>query len=95
MKNVKWFDLEITDGIIDMDIKKKAIGIFKYWKYSKMIILGKQRTTSWRPKSNIVLITALKDFFQLSNLLEKDTVETTATTKIVFENESVLRFRIE
>lgn len=95
MEHIKWFDLEITDGTMNAEIKKKAIYIFKCWKSSRILATEGQKVHRWRPKHNIALITTTDDLLELFQLLEKkDEDISNFTVEILFENESVLRVQM-
>ena len=97
MEQVIWFDLEVTDGIINPDIKRKAIGIFNFWKKEGIYLIGEQKISKWRPSKNIALITNVKDLYGLYNEInEGDTAEAKFTNNtLLFETKSVLRFSFE
>lgn len=95
MKHIKWFDLEISDGIMNSDIKEMTLCIFKCWKNSKISITGKQKLTEWRPKYSVALVTTLEELRQLYNRLKNEDQDLNDyNMSVLYEDESVLRVRI-
>ena len=97
MEHIIWFDLEITDGIIDLDIKQKAVNIFNSWKKKGVWLMGEQKISQWRPRNNVALVTNLKDLHELClGIDEKEMSELKITNDmILFETNSVLRLSFE
>ena len=96
----KWFDLEITDGKITAEIRRKAVEIFRYWKDINVVTQGKQRLTKWRPSNSLTLISNKNDFNELHDFIAEMYISSqnrlpNRTTSLLFESESVLRFIIE
>ena len=95
--NLKWFDLEITDGQINEKIKETAVKIFEFWKTVEVRSVGSQKLSQWRPQNCIALVTNQKDFESLSELVnEAQRIKEFSNKKYVFrllyENNNVLRY---
>ena len=96
MEQISWFDLELTNGILTDNIKEKALKIFNSWKNNGVQKLPEQRIAKWRPKKNVALVTATEDILKLYKQLENQMVmNLPGNVTFLFENETVLRLRIE
>ena len=92
---LKWFDLEISNGKINKEILDKVTDIFCYWKHIRVITVGNQKLSKWRPLHSIALISSAKDLMDLHKIVEKEIQNKNKKFDILFENQTVARFFIE
>ena len=89
-KGEHWFDLELTDGKINTEIKIQAVKIFYFWQQYGIIKVPNQKITRWRPNKGIVLVSKINDFTRLMNMLPQE-IDMPKKYSELFEFENVYR----